>query len=81
MFSALFCLFIRLFVFCICFLYYYLLVPNLLLHNLIEFVMEIMRVIIILVVVAVYIVHIISWEKEKGEGGYAKLEHSELHLV
>lgn len=51
------------------------------LHNLIEFVMEIMRVIIILVVVAVYIVHIISWEKEKGEGGYAKLEHSELHLV
>lgn len=51
------------------------------LHNLIEFVMEIMRVIIILVVVAVYIVHIISWEREGVEGGYARLEHSELHLV
>lgn len=43
--------------------------------------MEIMGVIIVVVVVVVvYIFHIIGWEREEGEG-YAKLEHSELHLV
>lgn len=43
-------------------------------HNLIEFVVEIMRVVFIVVVV--YIFHIISLG-----GGYAKSEHFELHLV